>query len=158
MRLETRPRGPAFDRDIDIGRIDVEPTEAPPRPVGCHEVVGDPQRSLLGLGEAGQGDDWQLSQAHQPGGLKPSVTRDNMTFGISENWIGKAERLDRCAYLIDLALGMRARIARIGNEISDWTVGHGQPRRRFHCRYFVHAETPPKRTTSAGLRRSKIKS
>jgi hypothetical protein len=58
------------------------------------------------------------------------MTRDNMTFGISENWIGKAERLDRFAYLIDLALGMSTRIARIGNEISDWTVGHDQARGR----------------------------
>src|SRR5258707_12567191 len=74
-----------------------------------------------------------------------------MAFGISENWIGKAERLDRCAYLIDLALGMRARIARIGNEISDWTVGHGQPRGRFRCRYFVHAETPPKANDRRGF-------
>src|SRR5258705_11877182 len=58
---------------------------------------------------------------------------------------------DRCAYLIDLALGMSARIARIGNEISDWTVGHGQPRRRFRCRYFVHAETPPKANDRRGF-------
>src|SRR5258708_31665953 len=58
---------------------------------------------------------------------------------------------DRCAYLIDLALGMSARIARIGNEISDWTVGHGQPRGRFHCRYFVHAETPPKANDRRGF-------
>src|SRR5260370_38388277 len=98
----------------------------------------------------------QLSQAHQPGGPKPSVTRDNMTFGISENWIGKAERLDRCAYLIDLALGMSARIARIRNEISDWTVGHGQPRGRFQFRYFVHAETPPKANDRRGFGPLKI--
>src|SRR5260370_6634422 len=58
---------------------------------------------------------------------------------------------DRCAYLIDLALGMSARIARIGNEISDWTVGHGQPRGRFRCRYFVHAETPPKANDRRGF-------
>src|SRR6266404_4062934 len=93
----------------------------------------------------------QLSQAHQPGGLKPSVTRDNMTFGISENWIGKAERLDRCAYLIDLALGMSACIARIGNEISDWTVGHSQPRGRFQCSYFDHAKAPPKANDRRGF-------
>src|SRR5258705_9191239 len=74
-----------------------------------------------------------------------------MTFGISENWIGKAERLDRFAYLIDLALGMRARIARIGNEISDWTVGHGQPRGRFRCSYFIHAKTPPKGNDRRGF-------
>src|SRR5260370_7904072 len=58
---------------------------------------------------------------------------------------------DRCAYLIDLALGMSARIARIGNEISDWTVGHGQPRGRFRCRYFVtiqSSQTPRFRSAS----------
>src|SRR5258707_5441870 len=81
-----------------------------------------------------------------------------MAFGISENWIGKAERLDRCAYLIDLALGMSACIARIGNEISDWTVGHSQPRGRFQCSYLIMLKPRQKRTTGAGLRRSKIQS
>jgi len=52
-----------------------------------------------------------------------------MAFGISENWIGKAERIDGCPYLIDLALEMGARIARIGNEIAHRPVGDGQPRR-----------------------------
>ncbi len=52
-------------------------------------------------------------------------------------------RLDRCAYLIDLALGMRARIARIGNEIAQRPVGDGQPRRLYR-RYFVHTGTSPK--------------
>ena len=42
------------------------------------------------------------------------MTRDNMALGISENRIGKAERFDGCADLIDLALGMGARVARIG--------------------------------------------
>src|ERR1035437_6982711 len=41
--------------------------------------------------------------------------------------------------------------ARIRNEISDWTVGDGQPRGRFHCRYFVHAETPPKANDRRGF-------
>src|SRR5712671_6672339 len=71
-------------------------------------VVGDPQRPLLGLRETGQGDDRQLSKAHHPGGLKPTVTRDNMAFGIRENRVGKAECFDGCADLIDLALGMGA--------------------------------------------------
>jgi hypothetical protein len=50
-----------------------------------------------------------------------------MAFGISKNWIGKAKRFDGCPYLIDLALGMGARVARIGNEIAHWPVGDGQP-------------------------------
>jgi hypothetical protein len=33
------------------------------------------------------------------------VACDDMAFGIGENRIGKAERLDRFAYLINLALG-----------------------------------------------------
>ena len=48
---------------------------------------------------------------------------------------------DRCAYLIDLALGMSARIARIGNEIAHWPVGDGQPRRQC-SRCFVHEREP----------------
>src|SRR5882757_3331745 len=74
-----------------------------------------------------------------------------MAFGISENWIGKAERLDRFAYLIDLALGMSTRIARIGNEISDWTVGHDQARGRLQCSYFIHVKTPPKANDRRGF-------
>src|SRR5258706_14686670 len=80
---------------------------------------------------------------YRPRGLKPAMTRDDMAFGISENWIGKAERFDRCADLIDLALGMGACIARIGNEIAQQPVGDGQPR-RFCRRYFVHTGTSPK--------------
>jgi hypothetical protein len=37
MRLKASPRRPAFGRNIDIGRINVEPTEAPSGPLGCHE-------------------------------------------------------------------------------------------------------------------------
>src|SRR5258706_10061394 len=46
MRLETRPRRPAFDRDINIGRIDVEPTEAPTGPFGCQERRSGAQEEI----------------------------------------------------------------------------------------------------------------
>jgi hypothetical protein len=36
-RLKAGSRRPTFDRYIDIGWIDVESTEAPPGPLGCHE-------------------------------------------------------------------------------------------------------------------------
>src|SRR5712672_2765471 len=39
---------------------------------------------------------------------------------------------------------MSARIARIGNEISDWTVGHDQTGGRFQSSCFVHSKTSPK--------------
>ena len=80
------------------------------------------------------------------------MTRDDMAFGISENWIGKPERFDGCPYLIDLALGMGARIARIGNEFAYRPVGDDQPR-RFYRRYFVYTGTSPKQLTGANLRR-----
>jgi len=70
--------------------------------------------------------------------LKPAVARDDMAFGISENGIRKAERLDRFPYLIDLTLGMRAGIARIGNEVSYRAVGDDQPRRDCNGSCFVH--------------------
>src|SRR6516165_9130389 len=44
--LETRPRRPAFDRDIDISRIDVEPAEAPPGPLRCHECRSGAQKEI----------------------------------------------------------------------------------------------------------------
>ncbi len=36
-RLKPGPFRPAFDRHIDVSRIDVEPTEATPSPLGRHE-------------------------------------------------------------------------------------------------------------------------
>src|SRR6266404_4388771 len=75
-----------------------------------------------------------------------------MAFGIGENWIGKAECFDRCTDLIDLALGMSARIARIGNELAHRAVGDDQPR-RFYRRYFDHTGTFAKTLTGANLRR-----
>src|SRR5258708_15804322 len=83
---------------------------------------------------------WSRSTRFRPGGLKSAVTRDDMAFGIGENRVGKAECFDRCADLIDLALGMGARIARIGNELAHRAVGDDQPR-RFYRRYFVHTGT-----------------
>src|SRR5258707_10376780 len=72
------------------------------------------------------------------------VTTRGLPSGRVENWICKAERLDRFAYLVDLALGMSARIAWIGNEISDWTVGHDQTGGRFQSSCFVHSKNPAK--------------
>jgi hypothetical protein len=46
MRLEARPRRPALDRHIDIGRIDVQPAEAPPGPLGCHERRSGAQKKV----------------------------------------------------------------------------------------------------------------
>ena len=46
LRFEARPRRPAFDRDIDIGRIDVEPTEAPSGPLRCHECRSRTQKEI----------------------------------------------------------------------------------------------------------------
>src|SRR5258706_3276579 len=45
-RLETRPRRPTFDRHIDIGRINLEPAEAPPGPLGCHERRSGAQKKI----------------------------------------------------------------------------------------------------------------
>ena len=79
------------------------------------------------------------------------VTTRGLPSGRVENWICKAERLDRFAYLVDLALGMSARIAWIGNEISDWTVGHDQTGGRFQSSCFVHSKTPPKARDRRGF-------
>src|SRR5262249_31148651 len=75
---------------------------------------------------------------------------DGMAFRISKNRIGKAERLDGRAYLIDLALGMSTRIARIGNEIAHGTVGDGQP--RWKC-CFVHDPEPAQKNQAESLHR-----
>src|SRR5262249_38940918 len=77
------------------------------------------------------------------------MARDDMAFRISKNRIGKAERLDGRAYLIDLALGMSTRIARIGNEVAHGTVGDGQPRWESSRCYFVHDQKPAQKPSGA---------
>jgi hypothetical protein len=46
MRLKASPRRPAFGRNIDMGRINVEPTEAPSGPLGCHERRSGAQKKI----------------------------------------------------------------------------------------------------------------
>src|ERR1700676_2758115 len=57
-------------------------------------IIGDPERSLLGLRYSGQDDSRDLSKSHRARGLKPAMTRDDMAFGISENWICEPKRFD----------------------------------------------------------------
>src|SRR5258708_6413844 len=45
-RFKTYPRRPALDSDIDIGRIDIQATEGPPRPVGGHECRSRSQEEV----------------------------------------------------------------------------------------------------------------
>jgi hypothetical protein len=55
---------------------------------------------------------WPVArQGPLPGSLKPAMTRDDMAFGISKNWVGEAECFDGYPHLIDLSLRMGARIA-----------------------------------------------
>src|SRR5713101_5015195 len=64
--------------------------------------------------------------------LRPLTRRARLlNDGIILSLGGGVCATDRCAYRIDLALGMRARIARIGNEIAQRPVGDGQPRRLY---------------------------
>jgi hypothetical protein len=100
-------------------------------------IVGYPERPLLGLREAGQGDSWYLSKPHDPGGLKPAMSRDDAALRISKDRIGEAERVDGCPNLLDLALRMGTGIARIRNEVSDRAVSNGQPRREASRCWFV---------------------
>jgi len=44
--LDTGSRRPALDRHINIGRIDIEPAEAPPGPLGCHERGSRAQKKI----------------------------------------------------------------------------------------------------------------
>ena len=81
--------------DIDIDRSEFAQFQLQdfkiPAGIESDLVVGDPQRSLLGLREAGQGDGRDLSKPHRPGSLKPAMARDDMALGISQNRIGEAE-------------------------------------------------------------------
>ena len=130
--------------DIDIDRSEFAQFQLQdfdiPAGIESNLVVGNPERSLLCLREAGQGDGWNLSKPHRPGGQKPAMTRDDVALRISKDRIGEAERFDRCFDLIDLALGMGAGIARIRNEVTDGAVSNGQPRREAWRCWFVHEQ------------------
>ena len=115
---------------------DMRPMSECDEPQDCPQCAGEAPRVILTAPNffcmpsdkrKAHATNERSAKAHRPGGLKPAVTRDDMTFGIGENWIGKAECFDRCADLIDLALGMSARITRIGNEFADRPVGDDQP-------------------------------
>jgi len=65
--------------DIDIDRSEFAQFQLQdfqiPAGIESDLVVGDPQRSLLGLREAGQGDGRDLSKPHRPGSLKAAIQR-----------------------------------------------------------------------------------
>src|SRR6516225_6108315 len=128
--------------DIDIDRSEFAQFQLQdfdiPAGIESDLVVGNPERPLLDLGEAGQGDGRDLSKPHRPGSLKPAMARDDMALGISEYRIGEAERFNGRADLIDLALRMGTGIARIRNEVADRAVSNGQPRRQASKCWFVH--------------------
>jgi hypothetical protein len=128
--------------DIDIDRSELAQFELQdfqiPAGIERDLVVGDSKRPLLGLREAGQGDSWDLSKPHDPGGLKPAMSRDDVALRISKDRIGEAERVDGRPDLLDLTLGMCTGIARIGNEVSDRAVCNGQPRWEASRCWFVH--------------------
>src|SRR6516164_4461990 len=84
--------------DIDIDRSEFAQFQLQdfqiPAGIESNLVVGDPERPLLDLGEAGQGDSRDLSKPHRPGGLKPAMARDDMALGVSQYRIGEAERFN----------------------------------------------------------------
>ena len=58
------------------------------------------------------------------------MTRNETTFGISQNRVRKTEGLDRCANLINLPLRMGARIAGIGHEVAHRPIDDRQARQK----------------------------
>jgi hypothetical protein len=49
---------------------------------------------------------------------------NNASAGISQDGVYEAELSDGCDDLIDLVLGMRPRIARIGSKGAYWAINH----------------------------------
>src|SRR6266436_7394349 len=93
---------------------------------------------------------WSKVQSHQPRCLRPAVTRDDATIGISGNWIGKAEGFDGSPYLVNLTLRIGARIARTRSEIAYRQVGNGKPR-RLDRRNDFHVGIPEKTNGRRGF-------
>jgi hypothetical protein len=66
------------------------------------------------------------------------MTGDDMTVWISKDRVCEAECFDGRLELVDLTLRMGSRVARIGNEVADGTIGDGQPRRDCNRGYLIH--------------------
>ena len=94
----------------------------------------------MGLRQSGKGDRRHFCNPHRPRGLKPAMACNDAAFGVSQDWIGEAERFDRRFDLIDLTLRVGPGIARIRNEITHCTVGDVQPWQGLGRNWCVHIE------------------
>ena len=116
--------GEAGQREVEIdvdhrqlAELELQQIEVP---AGAERdlVVGDPQRALLRLREVRQHDRRHLGHPRRLGRQQPAMPGDDPALGIDQDRVGEAERPDRGGDLLDLPLGMGARVARIGDEAS----------------------------------------
>ena len=82
-------------------------------------VVGQHVGAPLGLGEMRQRDGRHRLPFEQLGRFDPAVAGDDLAIVGDKHRVGEPEPLDRRGDLLDLLLGMRARVARIRTERGD---------------------------------------
>ena len=80
-------------------------------------VVGDDVGLLLGLAQAGEFDHRHLRQAELPGCEQPAVSGDDAIVAVDEDRVGETEGANGGSNLRHLRVGVRSRIAGIGNEV-----------------------------------------
>jgi len=70
-----------------------------------------------------------LGSPQQLGGQQPAMSGDDASHLIHQNWVGKAERANRRDDLLDLALGMGARVAPVWSQARKRLIDDDEGRR-----------------------------
>ena len=93
-------------------------------------VVGDHVRPSLGRAQVFEADRRHLGPAEQATGFEAAVAGDELAVAVDQDRHVEAEGLDAAGDLLNLALGVSTRVARIGVDGLDRQHGHGGADRR----------------------------
>jgi hypothetical protein len=117
--------GAAGDRDIErkieleveskqILELDREKVTVPSGDLS-QAVVGDPQRPLLGVVEMLDAHHRHGGKLEQPRRRDPPMAGNELASGVGDDRAENAKGADRFGDLLDLALGVGARVARVAS-------------------------------------------
>ena len=118
-------RGKAGHRQIEaeleagqLGQLQRQQLAIPAGQLG-QPVIGQHIGALLGLAHIGKPDRRHLIHTEQPGGCDSAMAGEDPAGLVDQDGVGEAEGADAVGDLPDLALGMGARIARVGRQAGE---------------------------------------
>ncbi len=112
-----------------IAELHPEHLGVPARALG-QLVVGEDERPLLRLGQMRELDDGDLFEAELARRHHPTVPDDDPVRAVDQHRVREAELADRAGDQRHLGVGMRAGIARVGDQARDRPVRDPQPEPR----------------------------